>query len=545
MKRTLEKQKFLSSIYILLYSIINRLFTSLYSVRFSKEVMEVDGACFYDVGRAILSGKVLYKDVFDHKTPYIYFINALGSLIEFNHIGLFIIEVLVLFFTLFYTYKFLMLVIDRNDYSKKYNLSDEQSINVFSLISVFLMGIVYSIRNVCFGYSRTEAFAVVFMMPALYLFTKNYILIKNEQDGVILNKRLPMFIIGILAGLTFMTNIKAAILFIPFAFVTAFLCIKQKRIRFIFELLLFGMLGVIVSILPYVVYMLVTNSFNDMVYALIDTNIAYSKSNISMQVIGTEGSNRMEYNTNSGLIATVVAFTIMEPIVMILIYASIVFTFALKYNKYVKIAICLSAITAFLYTMLSGRLHTYYLYIFLPYFLSICILIIKISLIIKNTFKLIIKSKYVVLTVFILSLAISYLLNAKNVFVMNYNHMNRATKMKNIVAEYNSDIKKLRVFAFGFTPEIYNYLGANIDYKYFILPSVSYKVSKKAFLEQYRYVNEVDPDIVVLNPSFSLSTFPSDLKNMIAAKLNMSYDFIGEVEMNKYAGSYYVFGKKR
>ena len=545
MKRTLEKQKFLSSIYILLYSIINRLFTSLYSVRFSKEVMEVDGACFYDVGRAILSGKVLYKDVFDHKTPYIYFINALGSLIEFNHIGLFIIEVLVLFFTLFYTYKFLMLVIDRNDYSKKYNLSDEQSINVFSLISVFLMGIVYSIRNVCFGYSRTEAFAVVFMMPALYLFTKNYILIKNEQDGVILNKRLPMFIIGILAGLTFMTNIKAAILFIPFAFVTAFLCIKQKKIRFIFELFLFGMLGVIVSILPYVVYMLVTNSFNDMVYALIDTNIAYSKSNISMQVIGTEGSNRMEYNTNSGLIATVVAFTIMEPIVMILIYASIVFTFALKYNKYVKISICLSAITAFLYTMLSGRLHTYYLYIFLPYFLSICILIIKISLIIKNTFKLLIKSKYVVLTVFILSLAISYLLNAKNVFVMNYNHMNRATKMKNIVAEYNSDIKKLRVFAFGFTPEIYNYLGANIDYKYFILPSVSYKVSKKAFLEQYRYVNEVDPDIVVLNPSFSLSTFPSDLKNMIAAKLNMSYDFIGEVEMNKYAGSYYVFGKKR
>ena len=545
MKRTLEKQKFLSSIYILLYSIINRLVTSLYSVRFSKEVMEVDGACFYDVGRAILSGKVLYKDVFDHKTPYIYFINALGSLIEFNHIGLFIIEVLVLFFTLFYTYKFLMLVIDRNYYSEKYNVSDEKSINVISIISVFLMGIVYSIRNVCFGYSRTEAFAVAFMMPALYLFTKNYILIKNEQDGVILNKRLPMFIIGILAGLTFMTNIKAAILFIPFAFVTAFLCIKQKKIRFIFELFLFGMLGVIVSILPYVVYMLVTNSFNDMVYALIDTNIAYSKSNISMQVIGTEGSNRMEYNTNSGLIATVVAFTIMEPIVMILIYASIVFTFALKYNKYVKISICLSAITAFLYTMLSGRLHTYYLYIFLPYFLSICILIIKISLIIKNTFKLLIKSKYVVLTVFILSLAISYLLNAKNVFVMNYNHMNRATKMKNIVAEYNSDIKKLRVFAFGFTPEIYNYLGANIDYKYFILPSVSYKVSKKAFLEQYRYVNEVDPDIVVLNPSFSLSTFPSDLKNMIAAKLNMSYDFIGEVEMNKYAGSYYVFGKKR
>ena len=150
MKKLFENQKFLPGMTIFLYSVLNRFLTSLYSVRFSKEVMEVDGACFYDVGRAILSGKVLYKDVFDHKTPYIYFINALGSLLEFNHIGLFIIEVLVLFFSLFYTYKFLILVIDRGYYSKKYKVNDENSIVYISLVSTFLMGIAYSIRNVCF-----------------------------------------------------------------------------------------------------------------------------------------------------------------------------------------------------------------------------------------------------------------------------------------------------------------------------------------------------------------------------------------------------------
>jgi len=166
-------------------------------------------------------------------------------------------------------------------------------------------------------------------------------------------------------------------------------------------------------------------------------------------------------------------------------------------------------------------------------------------LLIKDKFKIQIKPLYILAFTFVLSLGLSYLLNARNLYVMNFNHSNRANKMKNIVAEYNENIKELKVFAFGFTPEIYNYLGANIDYKYFILPSVSYKVNKKAFLEQYRYVNEADPDIVVLNPAFSLSTFPNDLKNMIATKLNISYDFLGEVEMNKYAGSYYVFGKKR
>ena len=82
----------MSAIIILIYSVICRFLTSLYSIRFNKVLMEVDGACFYDIGKAIVDGKILYKEVFDHKAPYIYFINALGSLIDYNHFGLFIIE---------------------------------------------------------------------------------------------------------------------------------------------------------------------------------------------------------------------------------------------------------------------------------------------------------------------------------------------------------------------------------------------------------------------------------------------------------------------
>ena len=48
------------------------------SVRFDDTAIYSDNAVFYLMGRARLQGKVLYRDMFDHKTPYVYFINALA-----------------------------------------------------------------------------------------------------------------------------------------------------------------------------------------------------------------------------------------------------------------------------------------------------------------------------------------------------------------------------------------------------------------------------------------------------------------------------------
>ncbi|MBR1454923.1 MAG: hypothetical protein IJ593_09845, partial [Lachnospiraceae bacterium] len=66
------------------------------------------------MGKAILDGKVLYKDIFDHKTPYIYFINALASMFDKNHVGLFIITSIVLFISLYFTYKIVRLFTDNS-----------------------------------------------------------------------------------------------------------------------------------------------------------------------------------------------------------------------------------------------------------------------------------------------------------------------------------------------------------------------------------------------------------------------------------------------
>ena len=59
-----------------------------------------DSSVFLYIGREMLHGSVPYRDLFDHKGIVLYFIEYLGYLIGFgNKIGVWIIELLNIFFT--------------------------------------------------------------------------------------------------------------------------------------------------------------------------------------------------------------------------------------------------------------------------------------------------------------------------------------------------------------------------------------------------------------------------------------------------------------
>ena len=538
------------TIFLFIYAAINRYLISLHSIRFSKVVMEMDGACFFDVGKAILDGKVLYKDVFDHKTPYIYFINAFGSLISYNHIGLYIIEVLVLFSTIYYIYKIIRLILKNNNFAYS---------NELALIGALLMSVVFSIRKITFLYCRTEAFAVAFLLPAVYIFFKYcYRINSNEVKSNVytdnfvsrvIDIKNKMFVIGILAGLTFMTNIKGAILFVPFAVLTLGILLKYKQYKTIFTTFISGIFGVIVSILPYIIYMIFTGSFNDMVYAIVNTNIAYANSKIPMTIY----TNNMvlNYNPNEGLLSTIYMFMKMEMPAMLMCYISIILFFAMKYNVYIKLVSCMQVITAFLYIMMSGRIHTYYLYIMIPFFTIIYIFIIylinKFIKNIKTNFKILYNKFYIsilTIVVAIFLLYIGFYINSYDLNVLNNNYTSRAKQLNYIINSYNKkDKSDIKVLALGFSPEVYVYLDSKINYKYFITPSVDYKEDKTCYLEQYKYVSNMDPDIIVQAQN-SLDLFPKDIKMSMMLAVNTYYDFIGQVNMNDADGSYYIYGRK-
>jgi hypothetical protein len=60
-----------------------------------------DSAVFLSMGRSFLEGQILFRDIFDHKGPIIFLINALGLLIGFgSYYGVFLLQLVNLFLML-------------------------------------------------------------------------------------------------------------------------------------------------------------------------------------------------------------------------------------------------------------------------------------------------------------------------------------------------------------------------------------------------------------------------------------------------------------
>ena len=71
-----------------------------------------DSAIFKAIGLAILKGKVPYVDIFDHKGPVIFFINALGQWIHSGRSGIFFLEIINLSVALTLLFKTSRLYVD-------------------------------------------------------------------------------------------------------------------------------------------------------------------------------------------------------------------------------------------------------------------------------------------------------------------------------------------------------------------------------------------------------------------------------------------------
>lgn len=93
--------------FILVFFLIAFLFLSLFSWSTSPFYIYdgMDSAVFKTMGQALLKGKILYKDIFDHKGPYLYFINALGQWMIPGHLGIFLLQVSALGIAMWYLFR--------------------------------------------------------------------------------------------------------------------------------------------------------------------------------------------------------------------------------------------------------------------------------------------------------------------------------------------------------------------------------------------------------------------------------------------------------
>lgn len=141
-----------------------------------------DANIFLTIGRGMLKGKVMYVDLFDHKGPLLFTLYALCAFIS-NHsfLGIFIIEIISLFFFLYYSNKIMNLYQTGNHY-----------------LAMFAIGfMVCGAKAFSFGGGSVEEFALPVMQGC------NFLIIKKMKEKEVFTAR-DSLMIGFFAAVLFL-----------------------------------------------------------------------------------------------------------------------------------------------------------------------------------------------------------------------------------------------------------------------------------------------------------------------------------------------------
>lgn len=241
--------------YILIFVIVTILaLLGLSSSPLNKGVTQNDSAVFQIMGRGMLEGQVMYKDLFDHKGPVMYVINAIAYLIN-PQIGLFIVETLFISIGAVFIFK-----------TSKMLVNKRVSV-IMSLVYVMLMFISIS------GGNFTEEYAMTFTSIALYCIMK--IIYKNEYENKIL-----WGIIGATFALNFFIKPTYIAIWIAFGIIQFIYSIKEKKIKELIKYIFYMIIGIMIVTLPIIIYLVLNDDIHYFIDAFFILNMKYSEAGL-------------------------------------------------------------------------------------------------------------------------------------------------------------------------------------------------------------------------------------------------------------------------
>lgn len=416
----------------------------------------VDSNSFFTLGKGMINGKVIYRDLFEQKGPLLYLFHALAALISnTSFIGIYIIESISFSIFLYYSYKVLKLF-----FNNKYSL-------LTLPFEAFLT--LYS-YNFSHGDSAEE-FCLPLLMISIYHLV-NYIKNKKMDNKIV-------FINGIIAG-TVLT-IKYTMLGFWFAWMMMVflsnLCSKQYKKAFLYCFIFLG--GMVIPIIPWFIYFILNNGLKEFIYTYFIFNMtSYSKSISLIDRIQFIIDNFV-INFKRNLIASLLT-------VFGLIYSVI----DKKVSPFInKLIIIITYIFLFVGIYFGGVAYRYYYLITLPFMIFGFVFI--------GNYLKDIKIKFFKLLFIITIISL-------NIIIYKYGHNSYFMKIKKedlVQYKFAEIIKKEKnptLLNYGFLDGGF-YLASNIipNTKYFQLNNISYDDYPLILDSQNNYLNEKKVKFVI------------------------------------------------
>lgn len=226
---------------------------------FRNDLTGTDSNVFLYVGRAMLAGKVPYKDLFDHKGPVLYFIEYAGLLIgRGGFAGVWAVEVIFAFVTALFFYRIARL------------FTESAAVSLLAVSFVLLSSLGYFQ-----GGNLTEEYALPWIAVSLY-----YVLSYFKKGTY-----KPWQIIPIGAGFAFVLLLRVNMVGLWGALILAVIIslIKDKKIADVFKCALFFAIGCAVVFIPVLIYLVKTDSLRDMIGYYLLFNFSYAGSGPSLR----------------------------------------------------------------------------------------------------------------------------------------------------------------------------------------------------------------------------------------------------------------------
>lgn len=213
-----------------------------------------DPNSFFTMGKGMVNGCIIYRDLFEQKGPLLYLIHAIAYIIQNRtFIGIFLFEIISFSVFLYFTSKIMSLYVRK----------------IHALWGIPLISFVILSSYVFIAGDSAEEFCLPFLAISFYYmlnYYKNIYPNKMPTKQVILN--------GIIAGCVLWIKYNLLGFWLGF---TAFICIGlliNKKVKEAFLTGIYFLLGMGISSLPWLIYFGINGALYDMFYVYFFVNIS-------------------------------------------------------------------------------------------------------------------------------------------------------------------------------------------------------------------------------------------------------------------------------
>lgn len=281
-----EKKKVKLSVAILFYLtlfLVSFVFLSVFSYYTSPFTTcdnGYDAAFFRLVGQGMTKGYLPYRDFFDMKGPFLFFIEYLGQILSYGRTGIFLVQWINLFFSLVVISKLFELYQIRN-----------------RILQIGLMLSLAYIASFTFeGGNLTEEFSLIPLLSCLYLcavfFEKGECYDTNRPDKIYWCSGAWF---GFCFGLLLMIRITNAALICAMVITVVLYLLKNKKIKQLYICAGMFVIGLIVALSPAILFFGMKDLLSELLEAMFILGFKYSGEKTFIQhVVETLQSDRKQ-----------------------------------------------------------------------------------------------------------------------------------------------------------------------------------------------------------------------------------------------------------